>query len=192
MPDTIRDGKGRGYLVEIDRKNRIRGYVVIEQEAMFINRIEGEMYSALWGSSGSGITAATADNVVLYLKNTSEKDIVIVKVKHRCVSADGTMSFWLGMTGTPGGSLTTLTPSNRNAGSNNVANCTYYRSDNITGMSGGRQVGSIFGKDGEKFEYAEPCSGWILPPNGVFTAKVNNNTSEHKGGISFYFRDTGV
>jgi hypothetical protein len=188
MPDVIRDGKGNGYLAQVDNKNRLRGYNVVEDEATYINRKEGEMYSMPWDGA---ITAAGSDNHVLYLKNTSsDKDMVIVTVKHRCTGADGTLSFWLSVTGTPGGTLTSITPANRNAGSNNVANCDAYKSAEITGLSGGRKVGSVFGKDGEEFVWAKPCSGYILPPNGTFAIKANNATAAHYGGVAFYFRDT--
>lgn len=187
MPETIRDGTGGGYLVQVDNKNRIRGYVVVEEEAHYINRVEKEMYSGSWSGP---ITAGTADNYIVYLKNTSTtKNIIIVKIKHRCTGANGTLSVWINVTGTPGGSLTTLTPSNRNAGSNNSADCTYYQSTEITGLSGGNIVGSIYGKDGEEFEKIVPCSGWILPPNNTLAIKADNNTSAHYGGLSFYFRD---
>jgi len=187
MPDTIKDGNS-GYIAKVDNKNRLRTYSVVEDEPTYINRVEQEMYSAQWDG---GIVGATADNWIIYLKNTnSTKDMVIVKVKHRCEDSDGTISFWLNVTGTPGGTLTTLTPTNRNAGSNNTANCTYYKSTNITGLSGGRKVGSVYGKDGEEFEHAVPCSGFIIPPNGTFGIKCSDNTSKHYGGIAFYYRDT--
>jgi hypothetical protein len=185
MPDVIKDGNS-GNTLRIDSKNRLHGYVVIEDEASFINRVEKEMYSGMWDG---GLKGGTADNVIIYLKNTSEKDLIIAKIKHRCEDASGTISFWLGMTGTPGGSLTTLTPNNRNAGSNNTADCTYYKSTEITGLSGGRKVGSVYGKVDEEFEFAVPCSSFIVPQNNTFCIKVSNNTTTHYGGIAFYFRD---
>jgi len=183
----IKDGTGKGYLAKVDSKNRLRCYVVIEDEASYINRIEKESYSVTFSGA---ISASSADNFVFYIKNTHDsKDMVIKRIKHRCSGDNGTVSFWLNVSGTPGGSLTTITPSNRNAISNNAANCTVYKSSNITGLSGGRQVGSVFGKDGEEFEMVDPCSGFIIPPNGVFALKVNNTTASHYGGVSIYFRD---
>ncbi len=185
MPNTLRDGTGKGYLLKIDNKNRLQGYVVTETEASFINRVEKEAYSGTWESA---LTAASTDYII-YLKNTSDKDMVINRVKHRCTGANSTLSFWVNIDGTPGGSLTTLTPANRNAGSNNLADVEYYRSTQITGLSNGRKIGSLYGKDGEEFEYADPCSGFIIPPNGTFGIKSSETVSAHYGGISFYFRD---
>ena len=186
----IKDGTGGGYVAEVDSKNRIRVYAVAEDEATFINRVEGEMYSGSWGSSG--IVAATGGNYILYLKNThSSKDMVITKMKHRCTTAAGSISVELNVIGTPGGSLTTLTPGNRNAGSNNEAQCIYYSSANITGLTAGRSVASAYYDPAIEgvFNFQEPCSGWILPPQGTLAVKANNNTSVHFGGFSFYFRD---
>jgi len=187
MGNQIRDGKGGGYLAEVDSKNRLRIYAVVEDKATWINRVEEEMYSGIFESTG--IQAATGGNWVVYLKNTSAKFLVIVKLKHRCTGASGSLSYWLSPTGTPGGSLTTLTPSNRNAGSNRSASVEMYQSTNITGLSGGRRVGSLFGNDGEEFEFAQPCSGYILPPDATLGIKADNNTSTHFGGMSLYFRD---
>jgi hypothetical protein len=187
MSDTIRDGKGNGYLTQVDSKNRLRAYAVTEDEPTWINRVEAEMYSATWDGS---ITAASADNYIVYLKNTSTtKDMVIVKIKHRCTGGNGTISVWLNVIGTPGGSLTTLTPTNRNSGSNNEAACTFYKSAEISGLSNGRKVGSVYGKEDEEFEYLQPCSGYILPPNGTLAIKANDSTAAHYGGLSLYFRD---
>ena len=136
MPEMIRDGKGTGKLLQIDNKNRIRGYVVIEDESAWINRVEAESYSAMLSSTG--IVAASGGCFIGYIKNNSSKDLVIVRVKHRCEDADGSLSFWLNVEGTPSGVLTTSIPSNRNAGSNNESECDYYTSTNITGLSGGR------------------------------------------------------
>jgi len=189
MPDTIRDGVGHGFLAQVDSKNRLHGYNVVEQEAEWINRVEKEMYSGSWDG---GITSTAADDVIVYLKNTSSKDLIITRIKHRCTGANGTISFWVNMDGTPGGVLTTLTPANRNAGSNNVADCEYYKSADITGLSSGRKIGSVYGKADEEFEYADPCSGFIVPPNANFAIKTSSNTVTHYGGIGFYFRDQEV
>jgi len=184
----IEDGAGTGYKVQVDKKNRIRTYSVVEDEPTFINRVEKEMYSSPWTSSG--ITAATGGNWIVYVKNTStSKDMVVVTLKHRVEDTGGSLSSWLNVIGTPGGTLATITPANRNAGSNNEASCDYYTSTNITGLSGGRKVGSVYGKVDEEFEYGKPCSGWILPPNSTLGIKADNNTAKHFGGLAFYFRD---
>ena len=175
-----------GDTLKIDSKNRARTYSVIEDEASYINRVEEEMYSGLWSGA---VTAATGGNYIIYFKNNSLKDVVINKIKHRVTGANGSISFWVNVTGTPGGTLTELTPSNRNAGSNNTADCTYYKSTNITGLTDGRQIGSLYGKADEEFEYAEPCSGFIIPPSATFAIKADNATAAHYGGMAFYFRD---
>lgn len=189
MPDMIKDGVGSGALAKVDRKNRLRTYSVVEDEATYINRVDKQMYSG----AGDPVKATTGGNFIVYLKNISSiKDLVVVTLKHRCIDDSGTMVVYLGVTGAPDGVLTQLNPGNRNAGSNNEADCLFYQSPEITGLSGGYKIGSVFGKDGEEFEYGRPCSGWILPPNGTLAIKADNNTATHYGGLAFYFRDIGV
>jgi len=90
MADQIKDGTGKGYLLKIDNKNRMRGYVVTEDEASYINRVEKEMYSGTWQGA---ITANNVDDFIVYLKNNSVKDIVINKIKHRVSGSNGSISF---------------------------------------------------------------------------------------------------
>ena len=188
MGEQIIDGKGAGYRAEVDSKQRLRTYSVNEVEAAWINRVEDEMYSGFWSSSG--MQAATGGNWIVYLKNTHDtKDLIITKLKHRVEDDSGSISIWLNVLGTPSGG-TDLTPGNRNAGSNNVANCTYQYGTNITGLSGGRKVGSSYGiTTAPTFHFQEPCSGWILPPNATLGVKADNNTATHFGGFGFFFRD---
>lgn len=75
MSEMIRDGIGTGNLLRIDNKNRVRGYVVIEDESSFVNRVEGESYSGGWGNSG--LKAGTAGNFIAYLRNTGDRKSVV-------------------------------------------------------------------------------------------------------------------
>ena len=187
--DQIKDGTGAGYLVKVDNRNRLRTYSVIEDEPTYINRVDKQMYSG----PGEALLASSAGNFIMYLKNTSTvKDLVVVTLKHRCTGTSGTMVAYLGVTGTPGGTLTELIPGNRNAGSNNEADVEFYQSPEITGLSGGYKIGSIYGKVDEEFEYGKPCSGWILPPNSTLAIKADNDTATHYGDLAFYFRDVEV
>ena len=188
MAQQILDGTGKGYWAKVDEKFRLHTYSVIEDESFFINRVEKEMYSGSWGS---GVIASSPGNFIFYLRNTSSiKDIVITRIKHRCTEGNGSLSFILSVQGTPGGTLTTLVPANRNAISNNEADCEYYSSPNITGLSEGRTVGSSYGKQDDIFIDSSPCSGYILPPNGTLAVKADNSTAKHYGGFGFYFRDS--
>lgn len=186
MADFIKDGTGKGYLAQVDSNNRLQSYAVIEEEPSFINRVEKEMYSAPFNGS---IIAASGGNIIAYLKNTSEKDLVISQMKHRCEVASGSVSVLLNVSGTPGGTITAITPANRNAGSNNSANCDLYSSTDITGLSGGRTVAGLFGKVDNEFEFLGSHSGFILPPNATLAVKADNDTSKHYIGMAFYFRE---
>ena len=72
MPTMIKDGTGNGTLLKIDNKNRVRGYVIIEEESSYINRIEKQSYTGAWDG---GIKATNADDFIVYLKNTGNQDM---------------------------------------------------------------------------------------------------------------------
>lgn len=185
MADTIRDGKGTGSLLQVDSKNRMRTYSVVEDEATYINRVEKQMYSA----SAGAVKADTAGNYVVYLKNTSEKDLIITSINHRCIEAPGTLSAYIGVTGTPGGTLTDMVPTNRNGGTNNEAECDLKVGTNITGLSGGALVGAVYGKEDDNFVLLHPDGEFILPQNSAIALASDNNTTTHIGGFAIYFRD---
>lgn len=77
MPNTIRDGKGRGYLVAVGDKNRLDVSSKTMPRIYYASR-DGEA----WSISTPFLTQTTTGGRMLYLKNTSTtKNIVITKMR---------------------------------------------------------------------------------------------------------------
>jgi len=129
----IRDPQtGQG--MEVNAEGKGRTYSVIEPEALHVNEKEKEAYCALIQSDPS---AADAD--FFYLKNNSDKNLIIYKIKGWLdATATGVVevSIKLGVTGDPT-TGTSLVPANANAGSGNVADVTCEQKDGDMALVGG-------------------------------------------------------
>lgn len=187
----IKDGEGSGYLAGVDTENRIRSMCTTQTESLYVNRTAAQMYTMSIGN----LTVGVADNCIGYLKNDdSTRDLIIVAVRFRCSGGAAQLTYKLGDSGTPaaaaGGTPTVVTPVNRNAYSNNTASVTCYRDTGITGLSGGQVAGSTYNTADSVFEEHRPCSGYILPTNGVFTLYCNAAVTVWIG-VGFYLLGNG-
>lgn len=68
MSNTIKDGKGRGYLAEVDSENFLRTRAVVLDEAVYFAREYGNSY---YVTSSSMTLNSTNSHVVLFLQNTN-------------------------------------------------------------------------------------------------------------------------
>jgi len=185
MVDMIEDGTGHGYLVKVDADNRMWGVSAVWDNSFFINMFKQDAYTVSFGN----ITAAVAANCIGYIKNTSSsKELIIMKIRHRCATTNTTLSIKLNDTGTPG-STTEVVPVNRNAGSTLTPDGEFYSGTGITGLAGGATVGSIFSVAAQPWERWEPCSCLILGVNNTCTFYVDNNTAANWIGVGFYYRE---
>ena len=115
MPDTIRDGLGRGYLAGVNSENRLITESITYSGEHHANHDEGQAFNMVFDT-----TPTAAGDCFLYMKNSNPIDIVIEGLWLRVASAEQiTMEF--GNTGTPGGTTSSIIPTNLNAGANNVA-----------------------------------------------------------------------
>ena len=69
MPDMIRDGKGRGYLVMVDNENCLQTKCVSESMVAHRSHYDGSAY----GISTPLLTITTTGGRMLWIKNTSTK-----------------------------------------------------------------------------------------------------------------------
>jgi len=119
MPETIRDGQGKGYLAGVDSENRLKNYCTMETEISHESETNKRAYT--WSHSyNSG-----AGDTILWLKNTSTtKNLIIEKI---VLSSDTTTHFIVHFpseTATPAG--TAVTGVNLNRSSNNTADAVAY------------------------------------------------------------------
>ncbi len=181
MP-TLNDASGTP--AKVTSEGKLKTYSVIEPEELHVNEDEKECYSVL-----VDVTTGTVDDDFFYLKNNSDSDLIIYRIKGWCDDASQEIKVLIGATdaGTDAGDA--LTPVNMNAGAGNVADvdCTQDATD--LAITGGSvvdllkfHVTPLLESD---WEYQE---GIIIPKNqrchmeAALAGLINLN-------IFFYFHD---
>lgn len=128
------DGKGRGYLAEVDAENRLSTFSVTEPEDKHINR-EGKCWSVLQSTTPVG-----ANDYIFYFKNTGTETIAITDI--RCSAASACTLYIEVVSGTPTFAAgADLTPVARNLGSSKTITGTIKEDTNTTGLTA---EGTIF------------------------------------------------
>lgn len=180
----IESGTGNGFAAGVDSENRLLTAATMQTREHEVNHHEGVSYSY-----GVSTTPTGAGDCFLYMKNNSDTDMIVSEFMLRA-AADEVIQFKLGDSGTPiGGS--TGTPVNRNAGSGNEADVTALYGVDITGLSGGSNVMSMFLKGGETSIRVAPLSGFIIPKNKVITGYVTTGGIAVMIGIGISFHKIG-
>ena len=72
----IEDGKGKGFLAQVDERNRLKVSGITESEAIFAAQTENA-YNINTGYITIGGGVGAVDSSLLYIKNNEEKDFVI-------------------------------------------------------------------------------------------------------------------
>lgn len=178
----IEDGKGTGYRAKVNSENCLCTEAVCIDTNMHVNQVHGRTYSLIIEQTPTG-----AGDCFCYIKNDDEKDMVISSIKVY-TATDETVEINLGNSGTPiGGSANS--PVNRNAGSGNLADATCLTGNDITGLSGGKQVELLFVKGGFPSERYGWVSGIILPKNHTLTLYVGTGGIALKATMTLNFND---
>jgi hypothetical protein len=73
MADTIKDGKGTGYLARVDKNNRLVTDAIVTDDSLDATLI-GNSYNI---NTGEITLTNAADTPVLYLKNNETEDLII-------------------------------------------------------------------------------------------------------------------
>ena len=134
MPEMIRDGKGRGFLAEVNEQQQLTAVVVAQREESYIADKFGETYII---STNGVILNSINQHVLLYIKNTSS----VKKLYHATLEAgynggstnyDRSMKLQIlaGFTG-PSANHGVCPISNVNFSSGNVAEADAYRWDGV-------------------------------------------------------------
>ena len=180
----IEDGTGNGYSLAVNSDNQLLTSAVTVTKEHEVNHDDGQAYSVFASLTPAEVTGA-ALGCFMYIKNTSDTDMIISEMMMWAASAE-TFSIKLGDEGTAAGGTTT-TPSNRNAGSGNVATGTFQTGTDITGLSGGNTVFGFTKATGSS-ERITTASSFIVPKNKVATVYVaTGNVAIRFGmGISYH------
>ena len=180
MPDTLRDGKGRGYLAGVSSENRMMAEAITYSGEHHANH-EGNAYNMLFD-----VTPTGAGDCFLYIKNSNTVDLVIEGLWLRTASAEQ-VNMKLGCTGTPSGG-SDITPANLNAGSNSAALGTFQAGNDITGLSGGTIInkGWVTNTATTFFSFEQSV---ILPQNTNYSLWVVTGAVNLAGTIVFHYHE---
>jgi hypothetical protein len=162
----IEDGKGTGKKASVSSEGFIKVASVQVSVEHHINHHHGEAYNFVFD-----VTPAGADDCFIYMKNTSDKDLILegiyISVAGACevymqLNADGTRN-----------SATAYTPVNLNAGSGKTAEGTFEYGTDLAGgaatLAGGTEAGrGVFRAAGDTkfFNFDQDI---IIPKNKTYT-----------------------
>lgn len=134
MANQIKDGKGTGSMLQVDLQNR--AIVLAQTEALdyHINVDNGKV----WSIPFEDLNPAGANDYVVYIKNTGDKDLRVSDIRVSCSAASQVEIHTV--TGTASGG-TAITPVARNLNSGQVPSATIESGTDITGLT---NAGIIF------------------------------------------------
>ena len=185
MPDTIRDGKGRGYTAEVDSQNMLSVSAVQVTKEHYVNLHHEDAYNFLFS-----IEDTTAGSCIIFLQNTGTENIICEGIILRC-TGDQVFTIKLSQYGSPIGG-TSVIPANLNAGSNRLAAGLFQHGSRITGLSGGREIIKLYTND----SYIESKS-WnfdadiIIPQNQTLSIYIANPNVNIDGFIVLFHDHNG-
>lgn len=141
----IEDGKGKGFLAQVDERNRLKISGITESESVFAAKL-GDAYNINTGYITIGGGVGAIDSSLLYIKNNEDKDFVITALAIGVAPGNAAFTagepFFLTLVRNPenGDIVTDETPvdmnENRNFGSSNALVADVYK-----GKSGGTITG---------------------------------------------------
>jgi hypothetical protein len=134
MPEQIKDGTGRGYLVKVTADNQI----LVDSRSVSSEHYANEMKQKAFNTNFQSTSMTAAKRVIHYFKNTGTKAIIFEGISWN-VTQNIEIELRFNMTGTLAGG-TDMDVGNLHSGSNNTLDMTAKYGDNITGLSGGTLI----------------------------------------------------
>jgi len=183
MGFNLENGVGDGgYQVRVTKDNMLTTLATVIKMKHYVNHIHALAFNLVFSQ-----TASSVNDCILYIKNGNILDMIVHNVAVD-VPTDEIIEIKLNDIGTPvGGSI--VTPSNLNAGSNNVAEGVYQGGNDITGLSGGVSTKKIKFKGGESTKSYSFDHDIIIPKNRILTLYCVNGSILVNGMLSFYFHE---
>lgn len=177
MAGQIRDGKGKGYLAQVDSENRLVTFAVTQPVDQHIN---GE-FGKVWSVPFENIANAGANDYIMYVKNTGDKDLKVTDIRISCSGA--TQVEVHGVTGTAA-SGTTVTPVSRTVGSVVSPSATLESGTDITGLTTSGTLFFIHAVTADKTEHLSTSSNIIIPKNKAIAILIETTSITSTGVIS--------
>ena len=133
MPEMIRDGEGRGYLVGITHENRMLGSSTMVPYIMHASKI-GNAYTS--GSAQQTLSAVDTWNYIFFMKNTDPNRLLVIdtiRVSWNGGSTNFNRPMYIrgSQPVIPTGNQIEVTPQNINQTSGNIALGVFYKWDGV-------------------------------------------------------------
>ena len=126
----IDDGTGKGFAVKVTSENRLSADSIARTFPQHINEESGEV----WQVTFEGLDPTASDDLVLYVQNTGTPDLHISQITVSVTTAISQITIHE-VTGTAGGSLTTINPPSLTMGSSEAPDARIRSSADITGLT---------------------------------------------------------
>lgn len=191
---AILSGTGNGRRAKVNRRNELDVLAFTISEEARISQLDGQSFFLPITDTADTLTLATGNTYnILYLKNTSSRNIIVEKVLSSSDTAGCVMTWVKNPTLGTVGANNTATPQNLNFGSNNEAVGTFHVWDEtgtsgITGLSGGTKIKTFITGVGFTIH---PIDGAIIIPNGnSMLIQCTNSTGgnvEWECGVRMYY-----
>lgn len=174
----VRDPQtGRGMGINLEGYGRVAS--VCRSDQAHANLVHETAYSAV-----VSVTPTGAGDCFFYILNNDAEELFIDSITFRTASAES-IQVKLGDSGTVGGTHAALVPVNRNAGSGKTADVTCEVGVDITGLSGGSIVDTVYGDTSMlKHHWG---SAIILPKNSLLSIYAVTGAVALAGTLGFHF-----
>jgi hypothetical protein len=182
MAIEIVDGTGTGYKAEVNEAKQL------EVRSVDILRSEWECHNnSLAFCMKFDVAAANsaADEALLYIKNARDKDMIIDEI--RFILSAANIVYAQFVTGTAGGTPTTLYPANMHGGQSKDTESTFYQDDALSGLTAVTDAIVMWeycaAADVRKYK---PTSTVLIPKNQALAVYVETQQAQTLQGVILY------
>jgi len=169
MGFEIDDGTGNGYSAKVNQENRLLTNAVTESNIEHTNFKEGRAFT-VYGTANPAYEDPSATDTgllcVFYLKNLSDLSLIISQMGIWTAS-NQYIEPSINPTGSPT-NVTTLTPTNMNLSSGNIATGDFYSGDGILGLEGATRVTRFRIPANNSTNFNSLDSRIVIPKNNIF------------------------
>ena len=174
----LESGTGKAYSAAVDSENRLATTSVSEPLDHHINVESGKV----WSVPFENIINAGADDYIIYIKNTGTNDLYVTDFRIACSAA--TQIEIHGVTGTAGGSPTSITAVSRTIGSAAAPSADLYSDPDITGLTTAGTLFYMHAAVANTLYHLGTTSNIIIPKSKAIAVLVETTTITTTGVIS--------
>ncbi|MCK5763373.1 MAG: hypothetical protein KAH05_04570 [Clostridiales bacterium] len=182
----IEDGTGSGVSVKVNHENQLTTNAITIEEILHTTIDHGDSYTVFLESTPTYKDESdTGDLCAFYLKNTSEKKIIISQIGVWTESSRY-VEPTINVEGIPT-NTEILTPTNMNLSSGNTASGLFYTGNSIYGISGGTRIARFRIPANSSTNFNSLNSKIIIPKNNILTMYVSEPDKKIELTFNFYY-----